>query len=136
MQLATFCEKVLQEANGVLSLIRVIDRITIVAHGEGAPVDIGHQQVQTTLVIALKSDDARGRHRLSIRVELPSGQQQAEQQIDMTFEGEERGVQFVAEVALEAIEGLHWVDVMLNGEILTRVPLRIMYQRVPGGLVS
>ena len=38
--MATFCEKVLQEADGVLSVIRIIERVTLQANAAGAPAEL------------------------------------------------------------------------------------------------
>ncbi len=132
VQLATFCEQVLQESSGVISLIRVLDRITILAQGVGPENLPEGGRVNATLVVSLKSGDARGRSTIELVIEQPSGVRLPPQHIDMTFEGEERGVQLIAPVQLDAMEGLYWVYVILNGETLTQVPLRVMYQRVPG----
>jgi hypothetical protein len=132
VQLATFCDSVLRGDDGVLSVIRAIDRVILSARAEGAPAELPEGGVITsTLVIALKSDDATGRHPVAIRSQRPSGQYVPEHTYDVTFEGAERGVNLVIEVAISAIEGLHWFDVLVNSVVLTRVPLRIMYQRVP-----
>jgi len=37
---AVFCEQVLQEASGVLSLIRIVDRMTITSSGPNAPAEM------------------------------------------------------------------------------------------------
>lgn len=47
------------------------------------------------------------------------------------FEGEERGVNLILNMKIEAMEGVYWFDVSVNERLLTRVPLGLMYQRVP-----
>ena len=133
VQLATFCERVLQEPDGVLSLVRVLDRVTVVAGFPGAPDEIpaGHP-VQVTLVVALRSDQARGRSKISIDPEKPDTTHLPSAEFDVSFEGEERGVNVIVPMVLEAQEGLYWFNVKLNDEqLLSRVPLRITYQRMP-----
>jgi hypothetical protein len=132
VQLATFCDRVLQEQDGVLSIIRMVDRINVSAQGTDAPAELPDSRVKTTLVVILKSDDARGRHELKIRVNLPSGQTAEEQKLDVIFDGDERGVNLILEMEFAVIEGLYWFDVLLNEQLLTRVPLRVSYQRIPG----
>ncbi len=39
----------------------------------------------------------------------------------------------IMKFAVDAVEGTYWFDVLINDQLLTRVPLRVMYQRVPGG---
>lgn len=132
VQLATFCEKVLQEPDGVLSVIRVIDRLIVTVSAAGAPAELPEGgTVRVTLLITLKAGDAQGRHPITLRAQQPSGAYLPDQSVDATFERDERGVNLILEVDLLVIEGLYWFEVFVNEALLTRVPLRIMYQRVP-----
>lgn len=131
VQIAAICEKVLQEGDGILSLIRVVDRITITARGDG-PDELPQGTIDVTLVVSLKADDARGRYPLILRLQQPAGNFLPDRQVDVMFEGDERGVNVISPVRFDAIEGLHWFEVEMNGKQLSRIPLRIMYQRVPG----
>lgn len=133
VQLATICERVLQESTGVLSVIRAIDRFIVTAHGQGAPPELPQGALGVTLVITLKSDDARGRHPVILRIQQPNGVTLPERSFDVVFEGEERGVNLLLELEIEVLEGLYWFDVFVNDQLLTRVPLRIMYQRIESG---
>lgn len=133
VQVATLCEKALQEADGVLSIIRVIDRITVTAQGSEVPTELPQGSLPLTLVVTLKSEDARGRHPVSLRIQQPSGVYLPKREFDVMFEGEERGVNLILQLGREALEGLFWFDVAVNENLLTRVPLRVMYQRVPIG---
>lgn len=133
VQLATFCEKVLQEQDGVLSIIRSIDRIIVSATAAGAPAELPEGgSVPATLVVALKAGDAQGRHPITLRAQQPSGVYLPDQRFDATFERDERGVNLLLNMNVPAVEGLYWFEVLVNEVPLTRVPLRIMYQRVPG----
>jgi len=132
VQLATFCEKVLQEQDGVISIIRAIDRIILTTSDPQAPSELPPGNIATTLVVALRSDDARGRHPVEIRVQEPSGAYGPSQTLDVVFEGEDRGANLVLNAAVSAVEGLYWFEVRINDAVLTRVPLRIIYQRIRG----
>lgn len=132
VQLATFCEKVLVEQDGVMSVIRMLDRVIVTIHAKGAPAELPEGGTfHTTLAIALKADDARGRYPVTIRAQDPSGRFLPDQSFDATFEREERGVNLVLNIGIPVIEGLFWFDVLVNEQPLTRVPLRITYQRIP-----
>jgi hypothetical protein len=129
LQVAAFCERSLQEADGVLSLIRLIDRVTHVATGPDVPDEMPPVTINTTLVVVLKADRARGRHTLRIRPEDPAGMRLPALEVQVLLEGEERGVQLVQPLAFEARrEGLYWFDVLLDDTLLTRMPLRVVYQ--------
>lgn len=134
VQVATFCEKVLIEQDGVISVIRSIDRFILSASAAaGAPAELPEGGIlQTTLLIILRAGDAKGRHPVVIRAQQPSGAYLPDQSFDATFERDEHGVNLILNMALPIIEGLYWCEVLVGERELTRVPLRIMYQRVPG----
>ncbi len=130
--LATFCDKALLERDGVLSVIRAIDRLTVVAQGGEAPAELPQEhKINPTLVIGLRSDQALGRHQLIIEGEEPDGNRLPSAKFDLMFEGGERGINIVAPIVLNAKEGLYWFTVKLGDQLLTKVPLRVIYQRMP-----
>ena len=58
---ALLCEKVLQEKDGVLSFIRVVDRFGVQEPQPGkAP-----EPIQATLVVTFKAGDTFGKHHMS-----------------------------------------------------------------------
>lgn len=126
---ALLCEKVLQEGDGVLSLIRVVDRLTHAVTGEDPPEAMPPLPIDLTAVVMLKSDQARGRFRLTLRPETPAGLQLPAVEIPVHLDGEERGQNVIVRLAFVAeMEGLYWIDVLFEGELVTRVPLRVLYQ--------
>jgi hypothetical protein len=134
---ATACERVLQEQDNVLSVIRVIDRIIISAVGPEAPDEMPPSPVNFTLLLVIKSGGARGRYSVRLTIERPSGEQMPNEiSLPLLLEGEDRGVNLIVPVGLQLDqEGLYWFDVTLTDprvadreELLTRVPLRIVYQ--------
>jgi hypothetical protein len=133
VQIATFCERALVERDGVLSVIRAIDRLTVTAGGPNVPDEMPTgQRVSPTLVVALRSDQAMGRHRVSIDAEQPDTTRLPTVHLDVMFEGQDRGVNLVLPMLLEAQEGLYWFNIKLDDDqLLSRVPLRIVYQRMP-----
>lgn len=52
--------------------------------------------------------------------------------IPVLFEGEERGVNIFLNLNFQPKEeeGLYWFDVLLEGTVVTRIPLRVLYQRL------
>ena len=71
---ACLCEKVLKEADGVPSVIRIIDRINHGVIGPEPPSDMPPFDYQLMLYINFKSGSARGPMKLEIRRESPSGE--------------------------------------------------------------
>lgn len=135
---ALICERVLQEADGTLSAIRIVDRITNSAIGQGTPAEMPPMPVNLTLLIALKAGAAHGRHDLKVELEGPNGlRTPVAETISVLFEGEDRGANVV--LALNWIaqhEGLYWFDVVLNERLVSRVPLRVVYLRQETGSTS
>ncbi len=54
-----------------------------------------------------------------------------DQEFPVLFEGQDRGVAIVAPMTLVLDEeGLYWFDVTFEEKLVTRIPLRVLYQRV------
>jgi hypothetical protein len=131
---AVLCERVLEEKDGVVTLIRLIDRLIITTQGPEAPASMPPTPISLIAVIWLRAGQARGSHTLKLRPELPSGQGLEATQITVHFEGEERGNRSVFNLNLVADqEGLYWFDVLFDDTLLTRIPFRIIYQRMTAG---
>jgi len=134
LQLAVLCEKALREADGVLSLIRVVDRVTHTARGSEAPEEMPEVRYPLTLVITLKAGTARGRHEVTVTPELPSGEQMPPVLTTVQMEGVSRGVNIVSQIDIPfKLEGLYWFNILFDGVLLTRVPLEMHYSRMVTG---
>jgi len=132
LSMAAFCEKTLEEKDGVMSFIRVIDRVNITARGPNPPDEMPAGQMPLMAVVTLRSGSARGRHSLTVRPEKPSGEMMPPAETPVLFEGEDRGVNVVLQITLQADEeGLYWFHVILDGnQFLTKIPLRIVYHPI------
>jgi hypothetical protein len=50
---------------------------------------------------------------------------------DNLFEGEDRGVNLILNLNIVVDqEGVYWFNVLLEDQFVTRIPLRIFYQRI------
>jgi hypothetical protein len=125
---ALLCEKVLHEVDGVNSLVRVVDRWTI----SGPTEDMPQTAIQTTLVLMFKSGIHRGPARLTITPVTPRNATLATIDIPVLFEGDEdRGVNVVIPMAFPVQEaGVYWLGVRLDGQIVSHIPLRVIYHRI------
>jgi hypothetical protein len=128
VQVAVLCQTALIENTGHLSVIRIVDRINLA----GVTPELQPTPVQLTMAILLKSDLMEGNYPVKIRCTSPQGVVTEGPELAFVFEGKDRGVQVVLPMGLIATEqGVYWFDVLIEGEItLTRVPLRVIYQRV------
>jgi len=134
VQAACFCDTVIEDKGGALSLIRLIDTLTHVERGPDPPEDMPPVPYVGKLVLMLKSGTARGRWNLRVVPELPTGEAKQALTLSVHFEGEERGCNVVADMPFVfEHEGLYWFRVYLDDEELTAIPFRVKYNRVIGG---
>lgn len=128
LHVATFCEKVLYEQDGVNSLIRMVDRFTI----QGGNEELPPTPLHFTVFISFKSGFMRGKQKIALRPKDPDGQELPSMEFPVLFEGDDdRGLalRFDVNWTVEK-EGIFWWDVFLGEELMTRMPLRVFYQRM------
>jgi len=134
LQAALICEKVLQEKDGVISAIRLIDRLIHTIRAAQMPDPPPGVPFQFTILIVLKTGMARGRHQLSVVSEDPAGQRRPVFSTTMLFEGEDRGNNLVVQTSTEfSTEGVYWFDMVVDDRLITRMPFRLIYQLVSTG---
>jgi uncharacterized protein DUF6941 len=131
---AVFCEKVLQEKDGVNTLVRIVDRLITQATGANPPERMPALQANLTLFVSLKAGFASGSYAVHIRVTNPNGRSSDLATLPVLLEGEDRGANLVGAMQLQLDEpGLYWFDVLFERRLLTRIPLRVVYQRLSVG---
>jgi len=131
IQMAGLCEQVIEDKTGALSLIRIIDTITHTEARPDAPAEMPQVTYPMKMVIMLKSGRAHGPYELKIIPELPSGETKRPYIHSIQLESEERGVNYIINMLFTfTMEGLYWFDVYFDDCPLTRVPLRIKYNRI------
>jgi hypothetical protein len=133
VQVAAVCQTALQEPTGILSLIRITDRINLVGLTEEMRP---HPLNQFALAVLMKSGPMKGKYKWKVECESPSGKVTPVTPgppMTALFEGDEHGIKLVIPLAIVAEEeGLYWFNVVLEEDLLTRIPLRILYQKVAG----
>ncbi len=137
---ALLCEKVLHEKDEVLSVMRIIDRIIVQALSVGGPVpdSLPPSVASFHLLLVLKSGFYKGNATVKLAIQSPSGVCVGESSVDIFFEGDDRGVNLVSPMQLQISEdGLYWIDVRCSvgsaESFFTRIPLRVVYQRMSQG---
>ena len=132
LSMAFFCERVLQEVDGVLSFIRAFDRWTVSGQADTMPPT----EIPLTLVLTFRSGIYRGAAQVTVTPTSPSGAVLTLLQFPLQFEGDdERGAGILSQIRFPAQEaGLYWFEIAVNGQAYTNVPLRVIYQRAPGVL--
>jgi len=129
---AVFCEKVIEDKEGVLTLVRVIDRLIISASGVETlvPEKLPPAQVQIIFVITIKAGTAKGRSEVVTEIEGPDGINRAISSQSVNFPAPNYGQNLVNNIALGVQhEGVYWFTVKADGRVLTRSPLEILYAR-------
>jgi hypothetical protein len=140
VSVATFCEKVIQEPGGVPTIVRITDTLNQAAIGPDAPREMQPFMANITLMVSLKSGQARGQFGLLIRPEAPGGFQLPPFENSVHLQGEAWGAATIIPMQLAINEpGIYWFDVLLttpgtdSEQLLTRVPLEVVYQRAAAG---
>lgn len=128
---AFLCQTVLQEVNGVLSYIRIVDRFTRPQPGPASPA----QPISVTLVIRLKKGGVpTGNYPIKLRVFKPDTQTHSVEMENRAFlDGDQdRGVNILMPfVIIPDEEGVFWIDVMFQEQRVTRIPFRVIFATAP-----
>lgn len=131
IQAACFCEMILEDKTGVLSLLRIIDTLNHSAQVSDLSEPMQPFTFVLKFVLMLKSGEARGRHMIKIVPELPSGELREPVTIPAHLNGEDSGQNVVADLAFEfTLEGLYWFNVYFDEELITALPIRIRYNPI------
>ena len=134
IQAACLCETVIEDKQGVLSLIRIIDTLIHTEAGTNPPEDMPAFGYVLKFVLMLKAGAAKGRYNLRLEPELPNGSTEKSILVTAYFEGEEKGQNIVADMNFVFnFEGLYWFKVYLEDTHLTAIPLRVKYNRIVQG---
>ncbi len=132
---ACICENVVERRDAVLTLVNIVDRVTFAVQSERPPETMPPVDWKGNLVVIMKAGRARGRHELRVTPELPGGGSLRSAAMSIFFEGaDDRGVQVIMPLHMSLDqEGLYWFNLELDGEEITRLPLRTVYTRVTAG---
>ena len=128
---ALLCERVIEEKNGTLSVIRIADRVEVEIPPGGVPG--GYRPVvPISGLVALKSGPAKGSFTLRIIITRPSGERLEGPAIPVELEGEDRGQNFILNFLIGVSEeGLHWFEVVFENQVLSRIPLMVVRKQEP-----
>ena len=119
VSLATLCERALVETDGVLSLIRLIDRVRAPL---GRPAVI-----RLSLVLGLKSEAPIEEVPLLLRLQTPSQGTALQHEGTLSLPGGGEGTNLVTQLDLSLQErGLYWFEFVIDQEkLLTRIPFTV-----------
>ena len=114
--------------------MRAVDRFTVPKVSGPLPPGVQLNMIQRplefTLVVALKSGDlGSGKHDVTIRLQKPDMTYVQDNNASVFFSGgEDNGALFMMPIAIVSPEeGLHWFDVLFDGNLITRIPMRVLH---------
>ncbi len=126
---AVFVSQVIEGKDNVLSLIRVIDRLTTSASGPEPPNDMPEATFTMNAVIMLVAGKARGRHQVRFVREDPNGERRDIWSGGVPLEGENKGHNINLALSESfALEGTYWYDVFIEDVLMTRMPFQVIYR--------
>jgi hypothetical protein len=137
---AVICERVLEEKDGVKSVIRIIDQLTHTVGGPNPPEKMDPFDYELSIMLSFKPGQARGSYRAELAPVKPAPDTEPlpSLQVPMNFTGpDERGIDIVGRYRFRIDRpGLWWFDVYLSGERIerqrvTRIPFRVFYAPQP-----
>jgi hypothetical protein len=127
---AFFCDRVLQEHDGILSAIRVVDLFSVKIPEQGAGSFV--PRLETNLLVIFRSESP-AEFVATIRATDPRRKIQSSD-IPVTLTGESGVYVFTMAVTLfinGVLEGTNWYDILVNGSLANRLPLVIRHEQVP-----
>ena len=130
VNVATFCDQVVEGKDGVLTLVRVVDSLRIHSTGPEVPDVLPPTVAQTTLVIMLHAGSAHGPQSVQIVLETPELDRRPGPEITVQFPGGPgTGANLIVPFGIPVERGgLYWADVVVNDRVVARVPLTIDYE--------
>jgi len=129
LKYGVICERVLTEKDGVLSLIRVVDRFTITITGREPPDQL--PEGIKGMTIAMCWAGGLGTHEAAFNIQSPGGETQRSPQswsFNLDALNRSHGIIVRLPVRIKR-EGVYWIEFVLNGEVKSRIPFQVVYQR-------
>jgi hypothetical protein len=140
---ALVCERVLHEADNVVSAIRIVDTYTrklqrltsTKPHDVATPgpevIAVMDQPFDMTALIIVKAGDVTGEHKLTLNVRNPNEKvTNVPNVLNVNFEKNDPAESAILKARFmmpsETQSGLYWIDVVWDGEVLTSIPLKIV----------
>jgi hypothetical protein len=132
VSVAAICDAVLHEKDERISCIRFLDQLNITIASEDEDASIA---IRLNAFIAFKSGPFIGPKMCTIEIVGPSGKKGTPiggkpKEFPMQFNGGEHGHNLIVAFDFPVNKsGLYWFDVLLDGEVYTRIPLKINITR-------
>jgi hypothetical protein len=128
LRIAALCERVLEEKDGTLSLIRLIDRLVITAQGTNVPKELPPGQAPLTAVMSWIN--GLGNYEAKILVDFPDGSSFESMTVPFFLDSLDKIQNVIVRLVIPIKRpGIYWFNFMLGDQIKSKLPLRVIYQR-------
>jgi hypothetical protein len=125
-------EKLLMEQDGAGTIVRIVDRVgldsAVANHPMGEMVGLN-----LTILVAFRAGGFKGKSRVLIVHETPSGKSEPIGYSEMQFDGTAaQTVNVQAPIVLRwEGAGQYWYDILLDDRFVSRIPLQMTIGRAP-----
>ena len=129
LKYGVICEQVLAEKDDVLSLIRIVDKFTITITGKEPPDQL--PEVIKVMTIVMCWAGGLGTHEAVFNIQSPGGETQpSPQSWSFNLDALNRSHSIIVRLPVRIErEGVYWVQFVLDGEVKSRIPFQVVYQR-------
>ena len=128
LRIGALCERVLEEKDGALTLIRLIDRVVITAEGTDVPRELPPGQIPLTALMSWIN--GLGNYEAKIRVDFPDGNSFESPTLPFYLDSLDKVQNLILRLVLPVKrQGVYWFNFVLGDETKSRIPLRVLYQR-------
>lgn len=126
---AFIAENIIQDKEGVISAIRIIDRLVRTSHTAEPSPAMEPFEHEFYLLVILKSGENPGTYRVTVQPKKPSDETLPPFNSTVHLEAPaDRGTNIVARMRLLFdVPGLWWFDVRINDKLVSRLYLRLIY---------
>lgn len=128
--MAVICERAQQDQYGSFSVINILEQLIAGSDDPNAPERMPTFRLDANLVVVFVSGRAHGERVVSVVAEEPSGNRLPPVRQTILLRGEDHRASIVSDLSLDITQtGVYWFDVLLEERLVSRIPLRIGYER-------
>ncbi|MDI3340870.1 MAG: hypothetical protein QJR03_10085 [Sphaerobacter sp.] len=129
---AAICQRAQQDQYGSFSLINLLEHLVAGSDDPNAPEQMPPFRLDANLVVMFASGDTVGERMVTIVAEQPDGERLPPVSQRIVLRGNDQRSTIVSNLSLDIAQtGVYWFDVYLDDDLVTRIPLRIGWERGP-----
>lgn len=129
---AAICQQANQDQYGSLSLMNMVEQLIAGSDDPNAPEEMPGFRFDAHLVIIFASGEATGERTVTVIAEAPDGERLPPVDQLIFLRGDDARSTILSSLSLDITQvGVYWFDVLLDGRLVTRIPVRVGYERGP-----